>query len=367
MKQIDSIAGKCYIATAPNGGTVTDEAGRTLATVEAGEQKAVWGTDGKLYLSDDDGKLVLATFNYALAVAGLLGGGADKLPAGYTRLEFLKGSGKQYIITDYYQSTSAGAEISADCELLGSGNVTISACGLVPTDNGSPWGFGLYSSGGKANFSPFSNKNLYYGSIQVLNKRCLFKLKANSLWIDGVEDTRNFYGTWSSSQAWYTARPLTLFGTPKPDEGWAPEGHVMKAYRFTASVSGKVERDFIPALDPTGAPCMYDLVTRTPFYNSGTGDFIYPGKDTQAATYSLRRPRQYAQMTERGIRRLYHVPRGYNGSPEEYAEQNGFKILVETPAPEEGYWTPVWHEREDCIELEWVETEPPEEELSNVE
>lgn len=127
------------------------------------------------------------------------------------------------------------------------------------------------------------------------------------------------------------------------------------------------QRNLVPAIDPTGSPCFFDLVSRKPFYNSGTGDFTYPVKETQAATYSLRRPRQYAQMTERGIRRLYHVPRGYNGTPEEYAEQNGFKILVETPAPEEGYWTPVWHEREDCIELEWVETEPPIEELTNVE
>ena len=67
-------------------------------------------------------------------------------------------------------------------------------------------------------------------------------------------------------------------------------------------------------------------------------------------------------MTEHGIRRLYHVPKDSTQSKEEYAEQNGFKILVETPAPEEGNWEPRWHEREDCIELEWVETEPSTEE-----
>jgi hypothetical protein len=67
----------------------------------------------------------------------------------------------------------------------------------------------------------------------------------------------------------------------------------------------------------------------------------------------------YAQLTEHGVRRLYHVPKGYNGGKEEYAAEHGFKILVETPMPEEGYWIPEWHDREDCIELEWVETEPP--------
>lgn len=32
--------------------------------------------------------------------------------------------------------------------------------------------------------------------------------------------------------------------------------------------------NFIPSLDTTGTPCMFDLVTKQPFYNSGTGQFI---------------------------------------------------------------------------------------------
>lgn len=31
----------------------------------------------------------------------------------------------------------------------------------------------------------------------------------------------------------------------------------------------------IPALDPTGRPCMFDLVQRKPYYNQGTGEFLY--------------------------------------------------------------------------------------------
>lgn len=145
-------------------------------------------------------------------------------------------------------------------------------------------------------------------------------------------------------------------GSSYPSSWW-----VGTCERFSAKLaSGEV--NFIPAIDPTGAPCMFDLVSRKPFYNAGTGDFIYPNMETQATTYSLRR-RDYAQMTEHGIRRLYHVPNGCELTKEEYAEQNGFKLLVEIPQPEEGYWRPVWHEREDCIELEWIETEEPTEEI----
>lgn len=137
-----------------------------------------------------------------------------------------------------------------------------------------------------------------------------------------------------------------------------PSVNVHARVMFIRFWRGGVElANFIPALDPeTKQPGLYDTVSKAFKVNSGTGDFLYPGKETEATTYSLRN-RMYGKITKHGIRRLYCVPEGYN-SKEEYAEQNGFKILVETPQPEEGYWTPEWHEREDCIELEWVETEP---------
>ena len=131
----------------------------------------------------------------------------------------------------------------------------------------------------------------------------------------------------------------------------------MKLYGW--EVAGKCQ--LIPALDPTGAPCMFDVITQTAFYNAtdATGEFLYPGSEQQVATYGLR-SRDYAQMTEHGLRRLYHVPAGCDLNKDVYAAQNGFKILVDTPKPEEGYWKPMWVEKEYSIELEWVETDPPE-------
>ena len=34
-------------------------------------------------------------------------------------------------------------------------------------------------------------------------------------------------------------------------------------------------RDYIPCLDPSGRPCMFDNVTGTAFYNQGNGEFTY--------------------------------------------------------------------------------------------
>lgn len=34
-------------------------------------------------------------------------------------------------------------------------------------------------------------------------------------------------------------------------------------------------RDFLPCLDADGVPCLYDLISKTAFYNQGTGSFTW--------------------------------------------------------------------------------------------
>ena len=79
------------------------------------------------------------------------------------------------------------------------------------------------------------------------------------------------------------------------------------------------------------------------------------------------RNRLYAKLTENGIRRLYHVPENYNGTKEDYAVENGYKLLIETPAPQEGNWEPEWFETEDQITCNWIETEPLLENITEIE
>jgi hypothetical protein len=106
---------------------------------------------------------------------------------------------------------------------------------------------------------------------------------------------------------------------------------------------------------------LFDLVSKKAYYNTGTGDFLYP---TESTTYSLRRVLpDWGQLTPHGLRRLYHAPAGYHGELYDYALENGYKPIVEPEKPEEGYWSPRWTETEDEIVLEWVEAEPPTDEF----
>lgn len=152
------------------------------------------------------------------------------------------------------------------------------------------------------------------------------------------------------------------------NQGYAQFPVSGKMWYFRVLYDGVVSHNYVPALDPTGTPCMYDTITRTTYYNSGTGDFLYPSP-TSSTTYSMRRPlAEYAKLTNTGVRRLYHVPVDYEGSIEEYASENGFKLLNETESPnEEGkHYAFRWVETDTEIKTEWYETEPPTDEFEQV-
>ena len=140
---------------------------------------------------------------------------------------------------------------------------------------------------------------------------------------------------------------------------------IARIYSFRAGYAdGSLYLHLTPALDSTGTPCLFDFVSRKPFYNAGSGDFLYPTDAAPAVSADLDET-FYAKRTEHGIRRLYHVPAGYTGSKDQYAAEYGFKELVEPPMPLEGYWTPEWRETDTQLILEWVETEPPMEVTEN--
>lgn len=77
-----------------------------------------------------------------------------------------------------------------------------------------------------------------------------------------------------------TTQMLTCFGTGVNDNGgtWPMLG---QKQWFKFWLNGELQRNLVPSLSPTGTPCMFDTVTRKPFYNSGTGSFI-AGIDNQA-------------------------------------------------------------------------------------
>ena len=68
------------------------------------------------------------------------------------------------------------------------------------------------------------------------------------------------------------ARNLWLFVRNSPYiDGYAR----MKLYSCSIYDSGVKIRDFKPCLDADGVPCLYDLISKTAFYNQGRGSFTW--------------------------------------------------------------------------------------------
>lgn len=280
----------------------------------------------------------------------------EGLPIDYTPVEYLQSTGSQYI------DTQALNVFEYELEYTATNTNNAILAGYVP--KGRVRAFGIIERNKVAIATANSD---YYReatvSAAVKNTVVYNANLGKYVMINGAKYETSAYGGKALIPSPMTADVSAyLFACNTGEKG--AQGIVYSARLYSAKLKNSeltVLFDGIPALDQnTGEVGMYDIVNRVFKTNMGAGNFTYPNMEQRATTYSLRN-RMYGKITEHGIRRLYRVPEGYN-SKEEYAEEHGFKIIVEPPMPEEGYWIPVWHDREDCIELEWVETEPPVEE-----
>lgn len=266
----------------------------------------------------------------------------------YTPIEYLESTGTQFIDTQIKLSN----ESCVECEFSN-----------VSTIDGMIFG-SRQGLGDKAFCATATNYWASFGNkyFQVSKGVVSGKLKADK-------------EKWLLNDLEYTFDGITDFETPVSALLFAMQTPSSidsryfhgRIHSFSIHENENLKMNFIPCLDPTGTPSMYDTVSQKQFYNRGTGDFLYPSP-TSAATYSMRRPQaEYAKMTDTGVRRLYHVPADYNGSIEDYANEHGFKLLNETESPnEEGkYYAFRWVETDTELRTEWYETEPPTDELGN--
>lgn len=89
----------------------------------------------------------------------------------------------------------------------------------------------------------------------------------NTATVNGTTETIGGDGVFSDKPIWIFAKAN--------DAGVADVPGTFKLYSFTITKGGALVRDFVPALDGAGTPCLYDMVSSTFFYNAGTGGFGY--------------------------------------------------------------------------------------------
>lgn len=206
-----------------------------------------------------------------------------QLPDGYTRLEYLKSNGTQYINTGYIPSNTTGLYVIAkqmgdnDSFSMGCGNKTSSEAFLIPRHpkaagkrRGFAWGkwkeYDYFSGGfGKCHegYLNFQNSRIAKMTIDI---EIGYDVSVD---FESALDTLSFTPT----------LPIYIFTTSHVSgtgEKW--DGRI---YRAKISEGTEIIHDYIPCLDANGKPCLYDILgtgttEENTYYNLGTeADFTY--------------------------------------------------------------------------------------------
>lgn len=273
----------------------------------------------------------------------------NNLPDGYKRLAYLESNGTQYIDTEYVPNNETGIYLyqlktkMGDTIPMGCRNDTLTETRFYALRSIVEAVESYHSAG-------FGWRGWFQSSSSIIGLSKTYLNYMNRRVVEG----ENYIKALDLLQ--FTPE-CSIFMFAANIGGVASLFWSGRIYETTISQEESTAMSFVPCLDPEGAPCMFDIVSETPFYNDGAGDFIYP---TESTTYSLRRVLpDWGKLTAHGLKRLYHTPSDYTGELIDYAIENGYKRIVESEKPEDGYWTPKWRETEEEIILDWIESEPP--------
>lgn len=204
------------------------------------------------------------------SLGNVIWSGGGGLPAGYTECEYLESTGTQWINTGI--NAAYVGDVAVDFVLMDS---SIAAQTIL----------GVY--GGGVNFYPATIRN----SDAVFRYRETWPIAESP-----AATNKDYHFKWHCGDdkiITCISNGLTIY---KATDRLLPTSIGSVFYMFALNSNGAVKynahariksvkidiigskAEFIPALDPSGRPCMFDLVSQQPFYNEGTGEFLYKVK-----------------------------------------------------------------------------------------
>lgn len=181
------------------------------------------------------------------------------LPSGYTRLAYLESTGVQTLSFDWTTDIIYTVDIACTKHATDSSRgMGIQVITYRSRYAAGASGWNLYASGtvGGAESSELNKRVTVSHELKYSIKKCSF----------GVNDTM-FASQWWPTLDDYPPQYYNMWPT-------ATTGGSYRIYKAHITDGGNKEMSFVPAISPDGTPCMYDLITETPYYGSGSGKFI---------------------------------------------------------------------------------------------
>lgn len=226
---------------------------------------------------------------------------ATDLPYGFTKLDYIKTSGTQFIRT--------GVEMTNDTKIEGKARSTYNFIGEETKglntlsgalENGTDYNILYISQQRKAKLDiAIGNLDPVTQTLQDIEHRydvpngTLFEFST-----DGIRSAtvNNVFKAGFGNTEWITSgMEIPIFRRRQPTPIFYGAGEY-ELYSFSITNGDEKQREFIPVLDTDKKPCLYDKVTGQRFYNEGEGVFGYritpteEAVEPQSSTYSLRDP-----------------------------------------------------------------------------
>ena len=174
-------------------------------------------------------------------------------------VEFIRSTGTQYVDTGFKPNSNTRAII--DMQLTKAGTYGIFG-GRQAYKNKA---FAFWVMADDEWKTDFGNGELRISSSNTLNRVIVDKNK-NVCYV-GSSSYTNTSASFSSPSS------LTLFAVKDGDGSVDDRMGSLKLYSCQIYDNEDLVRDYAPALDPQGVPCLYDKVSEEYIYNSGTGSF----------------------------------------------------------------------------------------------
>ena len=195
------------------------------------------------------------------------GGG---LPSGYTAVNYLQSTGTQWIEMGVAPNQNTKAVLKIKINNFNS-DLGASLIGSRTNANSNDQFFTYLdnSGGGRFLFRVDGQTQAISWTGLTTDKIYIVTLSGTEMKAELEDGTAVFSKTFSVSDFESTVT-MALFKSKPLDNGF--RGRIYSCKHYSGD---ELIQDFQPCLDTNGVPCMFDLVSRKPFYNVGTGSFTW--------------------------------------------------------------------------------------------
>ncbi len=185
----------------------------------------------------------------------------------YTPVEYLESTGTQYIDTRYYPNNLTDVECKFMYNQFTS-NTASSVFGVRDSD-GSVKQFLMSVFNDTLWIVNGLNNTSISGITPLVNTEYILRITPQKAYWNGREILKM-----NKSIANCPNYSLYIFGR-NAKNGFVNNPLFGKVYYLKIYEEGRIIRDYIPVLDSSGIPCLYDKVEDKFYYNEGSGEFLY--------------------------------------------------------------------------------------------